>query len=234
MRQLRATIEAVKSAASVIPGCTTWRRPGIHTADRGYGFRARRFASPRNDEGSISAASAGPSFPPAPAAKPVSRPPSAPAHRGARAQAPAWSGVRHRASTRRAGFAAAPAWGMIAVVASPAPSAADYVRRAGPAKSRISQVPPQSMQMRAAYPSCKRAFFRPKASRSPRNCSQYQRALKRIVPAGTVAATAPAGLRRHLPRRTPIACPWRSRPAPRPARGRSGAPGFRRRPSAAP
>src|ERR1700730_755023 len=24
----------------VIPGCATWRRPGIHTPDRGYGFRA--------------------------------------------------------------------------------------------------------------------------------------------------------------------------------------------------
>src|ERR1700682_5440926 len=23
----------------VIPGCATWRRPGIHTHDRGYGFR---------------------------------------------------------------------------------------------------------------------------------------------------------------------------------------------------
>src|SRR6266581_7856759 len=25
----------------VIPGCASWRRPGIHTPDRGYGFRAR-------------------------------------------------------------------------------------------------------------------------------------------------------------------------------------------------
>src|SRR5450432_2224017 len=31
----------------VIPGCAAWRRPGIHTPGRGYGFRAR-FA-PRND-----------------------------------------------------------------------------------------------------------------------------------------------------------------------------------------
>jgi hypothetical protein len=30
----------------VIPGCATWRRPGIHTPDRGYGFRARAFARP--------------------------------------------------------------------------------------------------------------------------------------------------------------------------------------------
>src|ERR1700681_2289540 len=36
----------------VIPGCATWRRPGIHTHDRGYGFRARDFVAPRNDGGS--------------------------------------------------------------------------------------------------------------------------------------------------------------------------------------
>src|SRR5437762_9336510 len=29
----------------VIPGCATWRRPGIHTPDCGYGFRARSFHS---------------------------------------------------------------------------------------------------------------------------------------------------------------------------------------------
>src|SRR5229473_2630103 len=29
----------------VIPGCATWRRPGIHTPDRGYGFRARSLRS---------------------------------------------------------------------------------------------------------------------------------------------------------------------------------------------
>ena len=34
----------------VIPGRASWREPGIHTHDGGYGFRARRFASPRNDE----------------------------------------------------------------------------------------------------------------------------------------------------------------------------------------
>jgi hypothetical protein len=28
-------------------GCATWRRPGIHTPDRGYGFRARVRARPR-------------------------------------------------------------------------------------------------------------------------------------------------------------------------------------------
>src|SRR5882724_10246954 len=33
----------------VIPGCATWRRPGIHTLGRGYGFRARVFDAPRND-----------------------------------------------------------------------------------------------------------------------------------------------------------------------------------------
>jgi hypothetical protein len=27
--------------AFVIPGCASWRRPGIHTHDGGYGFRAR-------------------------------------------------------------------------------------------------------------------------------------------------------------------------------------------------
>src|ERR1700716_4160346 len=35
---------------TVIPGCAAWRRPGIHTPDRGYGFRAREFVAPRNDE----------------------------------------------------------------------------------------------------------------------------------------------------------------------------------------
>jgi hypothetical protein len=34
----------------VIPGCATWRRPGIHTHDGGYGFRARDFVAPRNDD----------------------------------------------------------------------------------------------------------------------------------------------------------------------------------------
>ena len=41
----------------VIPGRATWREPGIHTPGRGYRFsdvqlhiKARRFASPRNDE----------------------------------------------------------------------------------------------------------------------------------------------------------------------------------------
>src|SRR6476659_6121721 len=29
----------------VIPGCATWRTPGIHTHDRGYGFRARSLRS---------------------------------------------------------------------------------------------------------------------------------------------------------------------------------------------
>src|SRR5260370_24177108 len=29
----------------VIPGCAAWRRPGIHTPGRGYGFRARSFYS---------------------------------------------------------------------------------------------------------------------------------------------------------------------------------------------
>jgi len=38
------------SNSVVIPGRATWRGPGIHTPDGGYGFRARRCASPRNDE----------------------------------------------------------------------------------------------------------------------------------------------------------------------------------------
>src|ERR1700737_1362009 len=33
----------------LIPGCAARRRPGIHTPDRGYGFRARDFVVPRND-----------------------------------------------------------------------------------------------------------------------------------------------------------------------------------------
>src|SRR5215217_1058949 len=37
----------------VIPGCATWRRPGIHTHDGGYGFRARDFVAPRNDGGGV-------------------------------------------------------------------------------------------------------------------------------------------------------------------------------------
>src|SRR5882672_7682712 len=37
------------ASSGVIPGCATWRRPGIHTPGRGYGFRAHRFAMPRND-----------------------------------------------------------------------------------------------------------------------------------------------------------------------------------------
>jgi hypothetical protein len=32
--------------SGVIPGCATWRRPGIHTPGRGYGFRARATRAP--------------------------------------------------------------------------------------------------------------------------------------------------------------------------------------------
>jgi len=32
--------------STVIPGCATWRRPGIHTPCRGYGFRARASRAP--------------------------------------------------------------------------------------------------------------------------------------------------------------------------------------------
>src|SRR3977135_4020832 len=38
------------SNPSSFRGAPLWREPGIHTPDRGYGFRARRFAAPRNDE----------------------------------------------------------------------------------------------------------------------------------------------------------------------------------------
>src|SRR5216684_778362 len=33
------------SQLAVIPGCAAWRRPGIHTPGRGYGFRARSLRS---------------------------------------------------------------------------------------------------------------------------------------------------------------------------------------------
>src|ERR1700681_3862764 len=35
---------------AIIPGCATWRRPGIHTPDRGYGFRARASRAPERRE----------------------------------------------------------------------------------------------------------------------------------------------------------------------------------------
>src|SRR6267142_3666295 len=55
---LRVVISARATSTIVIPGCAVRRRPGIHTPDRGYGFRARRFAPPRNEEeGSCSAMS---------------------------------------------------------------------------------------------------------------------------------------------------------------------------------
>src|SRR6478752_1990412 len=41
--------ERGKAPSGVIPGRGTWRGPGIHNHDREYGFRARRYASPRND-----------------------------------------------------------------------------------------------------------------------------------------------------------------------------------------
>ena len=37
---------ATRALDFVIPGCATWRRPGIHTPDRGYGFRACAAARP--------------------------------------------------------------------------------------------------------------------------------------------------------------------------------------------
>src|SRR5258705_10543828 len=54
----RRPYEDGENFPTVISGCSVRRRPGIHTPDRGYGFRARRFAPPRNDEeGSCSAMS---------------------------------------------------------------------------------------------------------------------------------------------------------------------------------
>jgi len=35
-----------KFVKPVIPGCATWRRPGIHNHDREYGFRARAPRAP--------------------------------------------------------------------------------------------------------------------------------------------------------------------------------------------
>ena len=43
--------ERGKAPSGVIPGRATWRGPGIHNHDRECGFRARRYASPRNDGG---------------------------------------------------------------------------------------------------------------------------------------------------------------------------------------
>jgi hypothetical protein len=39
----------VPQVPSSFRGAPSWREPGIHTPDSGYGFRARRFAAPRND-----------------------------------------------------------------------------------------------------------------------------------------------------------------------------------------
>jgi hypothetical protein len=50
-RALSVLFEMSKSNSLVIPGRASWREPGIHTHDGGYGFRARRGAAPRNDEG---------------------------------------------------------------------------------------------------------------------------------------------------------------------------------------
>src|SRR5689334_5623738 len=55
-RRIVARVERVSDShvkqqlSVVIPGRASWREPGIHTHDGGYGFRARRFAAPRNDE----------------------------------------------------------------------------------------------------------------------------------------------------------------------------------------
>src|SRR5881397_3503567 len=41
----RFAYQVAKGLSSVIPGCAARRRPGIHTHDRSYGFRARSFHS---------------------------------------------------------------------------------------------------------------------------------------------------------------------------------------------
>jgi len=40
---IAAVTESIK--IFVIAGCAAWRRPGIHTPDRGYGYRARSLHS---------------------------------------------------------------------------------------------------------------------------------------------------------------------------------------------
>lgn len=69
---------------------------------------------------------------------------------------------------------------------------------------------------------------------TPRNCSRGQRPAGRMVPwgPGYPFARIPASRRRRLPCRRPVACPWRSRPVPKPARCHCGAPEFPRRPQA--
>src|SRR5712664_4079870 len=41
----RVSLIVIPRCASAHRGCATWRRPGIHTPRRGYGFRARSFHS---------------------------------------------------------------------------------------------------------------------------------------------------------------------------------------------
>src|SRR5690348_8425585 len=41
---------AWQTLSFVIPGRAPWCEPGIHTPGRGYGFRARDFVAPRNDD----------------------------------------------------------------------------------------------------------------------------------------------------------------------------------------
>src|SRR5258707_13862352 len=46
-----APIMATWVLGIIIPGCASWRRPGIHTPDRGYGFRVSLVSlAPRNDD----------------------------------------------------------------------------------------------------------------------------------------------------------------------------------------
>jgi len=124
------------------------------------------------DEASISCPeSARRSSRPEPAATPAWRPPSALACPDGQAQAPAWWGARHPASTRRVACPDRQEGVTIAAVASPAPSA-DCGQRSASTKDRIWQAPPRPTRTREAYPSCKRVFFRPETSRSPRITSR--------------------------------------------------------------
>ena len=98
-----------------------------------------------------------------------------------------------------------------------------HIRR--PAATRVAA----SNQSRLAPFRCSADIFRPRAS--VREDNERCRPLFRP---GTAKAKAQAGPRRRPRRRMPAASPWRSRRVMRPARCRCGAPGFPRRPRAAP
>ena len=120
--------------------------------------------------------------------------PSAPAHRGGRARAPAWSGARRRVSTRRARWLWLPRPASTATAASPAPlcgsrtaiSASERPDNDKPRRDhrgREQQILPVS-----------RVFCRPGTCRSPRFVRGINGCHARIVPGNR----APA--RRHVSR----------------------------------